>query len=468
MLNHCQCITTPPSTHSWRAARALLVTASLLAFAACGGGGGSSTPVPTLSGLAATGAALPNAAVQAQCVKGSQINGTTSAGGTFELVLTSAHAAPCLLRATGGTPSVTLYGYASAPGRVNLTPLSDLIVARALGADPATAFAAFDATQDSTLAAGLAAAKTWVQAQTQTLVGSNFSVDPLSGTFAVADANDQVLDALGAKAQTAHKTQPDLHTAAIAGTDLIPAVPAITSIAQNATGSGIFKVTGTTLPLTAVLELTTGGTCQTPTNQTATGFDVECTVTAAGSVLATVKTAASAGTAIGTGSTVTVNKYSQLANASGVAYAKEECVRDNLTGLIWEGKNASGSPTRAGDAAYTNYDTVGQMDGTSPNLTEIGDISNSIGYQASVSASALCGYTNWRLPTYAELSGLVTGTPTGSSLMIDATWFPNTQSDYYWTSTAPSRTDAAYSVDFLWGYRGTFFRSSFYHVRLVR
>ena len=51
---------------------------------------------------------------------------------------------------------------ATAAGQVNITPITDLIVTKALGSDPAAAFTAFDAARGSALSGGLAAAKTYV------------------------------------------------------------------------------------------------------------------------------------------------------------------------------------------------------------------------------------------------------------------------------------------------------------------
>ncbi|TXT39567.1 MAG: glucoamylase [Comamonadaceae bacterium] len=124
------------------------LSAATWLLSACGGSG-TSTPatpaVPTLQGLAATGAALPGAAVTAKCSSGAPIVGTTAADGSFSLSLSGGQTAPCLLQVVGGTPSVTLHGFATQAGRVNLTPLSDLVVSKALGSDPALAFAAYDA-----------------------------------------------------------------------------------------------------------------------------------------------------------------------------------------------------------------------------------------------------------------------------------------------------------------------------------
>ena len=119
-----------------------------------------------------------------------------------------------------------------------------------------------------------------------------------------------------------------------------------------------------------------------------------------------------------------------VANASGGMYAKTECVKDNSTGLVWEGKTASPATSRLGTSTYTNYDSTSsaqKWNGSAyvnPTQAEIDASTNSIGYKNSVNASALCGYTDWRLPTKEELQGILasSGNP-----RIDTTWFPNTQ-----------------------------------------
>ena len=151
--------------------------------------------------------------------------------------------------------------------------------------------------------------------------------------------------------------------------------------------------------------------------------------------------------------TLIVRKYSLVVNASGGTYAKTECVRDNSTGLIWEGKNANGSSTRPGDGTYTNYDDPNLLQkplnfantaggSVKPTLEEVNASTNSIGYKNSVNTSGLCGFTDWRLPTVVELTGIKDADQPANPL-IDSMWFPNTQSTTYWTSTVNSYVSAA-------------------------
>ncbi|MES2941323.1 MAG: lipase family protein [Pseudomonadota bacterium] len=193
---------------------AALGAASLLV--ACGGGD-TVAPLPVvtgaITGLAATGAALANASITARCVSGDPITGRTNADGSFALEIRSPQTAPCLVQVSNG--SVTLYSYASASGRINVTPLTDLVVARALGSDPAAAFASFDVAKAATLRLGLDSAKAYVKALVIGQVGSAPAGDPISGIFAIGDATDKVLDAVGQSLTAGGKTFADLRNSVL-------------------------------------------------------------------------------------------------------------------------------------------------------------------------------------------------------------------------------------------------------------
>lgn len=189
---------------------AALSSAALLA--ACGGGTSSS---PQISGLAATGAAFGNASVTLKCASGAPLTGTTGADGTFTIPLSGGQTAPCLIQVTKG--AVTLYSFATGYGRLNVTPVTDLVVTKALGSDPAAAFASFDATKGAAINAGLSAAKDYVKAQILALTGGSQSGDPFSGDFKVGDADDKVLDKLAAKLAEGGKNLSDLRNGAIVG-----------------------------------------------------------------------------------------------------------------------------------------------------------------------------------------------------------------------------------------------------------
>ncbi len=183
-------------------------------LAACGG----SATQPSISGLAATGMALANANVTAKCSSGPTVSGTTFSDGSFSLELTGSQTMPCLVQVSNG--AVTLHGFAADAGRINVTPLTDWVIAKAMGLDDALAFASFDASKGSAIKAGLDQAKTYVKAELIALTGGTLSGDPLTGFFKIGDADDKLLDSLAAALTAAGKTFDDLRLGAVLGQPL--------------------------------------------------------------------------------------------------------------------------------------------------------------------------------------------------------------------------------------------------------
>lgn len=124
------------------------------------------------------------------------------------------------------------------------------------------------------------------------------------------------------------------------------------------------------------------------------------------------------------------------------SYDKTECVFDSSTGLTWEGKPTSGF--RVNTNVYTNYDDVTQLQkGSStsavmPTQAEVDAPTNTIGYVNAVNAMRLCGYSDWRVPSFSELDSININTwSTGTAGLVVgvAEWFPNTNLGRTWTST---------------------------------
>lgn len=127
------------------------------------------------------------------------------------------------------------------------------------------------------------------------------------------------------------------------------------------------------------------------------------------------------------------------ANNVATYYDKTECVRENGTGRLWQGQTAAGTGLRANDRVFTNLDsTTGTQNynNNSPiaaTQTQIDASTNTIGFKNAVNAAGLCDKNGWRLPTRAELVGIVDASR--ASPAINVTWFPNTANAVYWTST---------------------------------
>lgn len=144
-----------------------------------------------------------------------------------------------------------------------------------------------------------------------------------------------------------------------------------------------------------------------------------------------------------------------VSNPSGGHYDRTECIRDEVTGLMWEGKTGDGG-LRDGDRAFTHTGND-QADDVARYVREMNDLS-------------LCGFGDWRLPKASELHGLVRVQPT--SPLIDVEWFPNT-SDYvygYWVSDQDNaQPEVGYTINFINGGLGWENRSfKIGRVRLVR
>ena len=79
------------------------------------------------------------------------------------------------------------------------------------------------------------------------------------------------------------------------------------------------------------------------------------------------------------------------------------------------------------------------------------------------------GYTDWRMPTIKELCSLVEYSTTYSGLTINTTFFLNTQSFGYWTSTTNTSDPAdAWSLNFYNGYDNYNYKDNSYFIRAVR
>lgn len=190
-----------------------LAALGLVTLVGCGGGGGADE-APTISGLAAVGAAVPHAPVTARCASGPLVSGTTDGSGRFTLQLDGGQTLPCILRLSHGSPEQFLHSLAESEGRVNITPLTELVLARAAGQAPSTWYDDFDATRGGEVVAALPAAITHVGHQLQGVGLARPAIDPIRGSFEVGDAEDQILDALAQRLDDEGQTLEDLVTAA--------------------------------------------------------------------------------------------------------------------------------------------------------------------------------------------------------------------------------------------------------------
>lgn len=157
------------------------------------------------------------------------------------------------------------------------------------------------------------------------------------------------------------------------------------------------------------------------------------------------------------------------------------CVRDNVTGLVWEVKTDDGG-LHDGDNTYSWYQDevsggfTGDINGTGATCTMTN--CNTQAYVTEVNTQGLCGFYDWRMPTHNELFSLMHfGVPTRAA--IDTDYFPNTGDLattplWYWTSVPSAdgvSNDAAqnaWALDFDSGVDNFLNKSTPAYVRLVR
>jgi hypothetical protein len=143
--------------------------------------------------------------------------------------------------------------------------------------------------------------------------------------------------------------------------------------------------------------------------------------------------------------------------ASATAWS---CVRDNVTGLIWEGKTDDGG-IHDKDKTYRwgGKTALGSGYGTYySDWDKLVDGSNS---------QHLCGFSDWRVPTRSELQGLVHYGRISPA--IDTDYFPNTPASHFWSASPDgSFSSNAWYVHFYYGNTNFYFRGGGVHVRLVR
>ncbi|MCF7988594.1 MAG: DUF1566 domain-containing protein [Methylovulum sp.] len=149
-----------------------------------------------------------------------------------------------------------------------------------------------------------------------------------------------------------------------------------------------------------------------------------------------------------TGYSKIANDGSLLADTAvlGTGAKAWACTRDNGTGLVWEVKTDDGG-LRDKDNTYSWYDpnpaTNGDFAGyqsngdTSPYLGGIctgGILCNTDAYKNAVNTKKLCGYGDWRVPSFNDLWGLNVTTgyfPDTNQYLSPSWWSWSSETDYY-------------------------------------
>jgi hypothetical protein len=176
-------------------------------------------------------------------------------------------------------------------------------------------------------------------------------------------------------------------------------------------------------------------------------------------------------------------------DAAGAALAHSAnqwtCVKDQVTGLVWELKTDDGglhdkddsfvwyeSDPRLGNGGLPGYEKAtdydpSRSDQTCSGFTSANNASycNTKAFVNRVNQSGYCGANNWRLPTREELNSIV---DYQNSPRIDTVYFPLIQSNYYWTSVPYAYLNKqVWTINFQYGGGSPWEKHYNYPVRLV-
>ena len=148
------------------------------------------------------------------------------------------------------------------------------------------------------------------------------------------------------------------------------------------------------------------------------------------------------------------------------------CTHDNVTGRTWEVKTDDNG-LRDKDHGYSWYDTNPATNGFNPGKQDGGicfDDANrdcdTQGYTQDVNTTALCGFSDWRMPTREELRSIVdyeVGLPA-----IDTAFFPNTGAFFWSASGFTGSSIFAWLLNFISGNDDLNDKDVARQIRLVR
>jgi hypothetical protein len=224
-----------------RPLRGLAIAVAAAALVACGSdddGGGSTT----LGGVAAVGSPIVGGSVDVRCASGSPLSATTGDGGAWQVTI-SGQTLPCAVQVQGGTAGGSAnteawHSIAFDFGNVNVTPLTELVLARSLAGNPQAWFAA------PSFAGLNAAAVETALSQVVAALGVSSALDganPLTARFQAVSGNaiDDVLEALSSALQTLGTDFAALLVAAGSGDfSAFAGMPGAITTALNAGGGG--------------------------------------------------------------------------------------------------------------------------------------------------------------------------------------------------------------------------------------
>ncbi len=178
------------------------------------------------------------------------------------------------------------------------------------------------------------------------------------------------------------------------------------------------------------------------------------------------------------GSVLTIQNGTWASGGTGTEAAgtKWSCVKDNVTGLVWEVKTDAGTAdSDTTDDNHTNihhkhnaYRWGGKTAIGKNHVSKEGTYYDDwSGLVDGTNTEKLCGFTDWKVPSINELITITHKGKTNPS--IDENYFPNTSVSGFFSSSPYAYVSiGSWIVNFDYGYDSHGFRTNSYRVRLVR
>ena len=168
-------------------------------------------------------------------------------------------------------------------------------------------------------------------------------------------------------------------------------------------------------------------------------------------------------------------------DSSGAALASSAnswaCVKDNITGLIWESKTLNNkddlfqwySSDSTNNAGSSGHNASGESICVGFDASDPTSYCNTEAYVDRVNAGSYCGITNWRMPNKQELNSIVNYNSVEPA--IDFAYFENTSTAVYWSGTpsfsSSTASDFAWAISFQYGGTAKQNKDTKLRVRLV-
>ena len=149
------------------------------------------------------------------------------------------------------------------------------------------------------------------------------------------------------------------------------------------------------------------------------------------------------------------------------------CVKDENNGLVWENKTDDGAVQDKAHL-FTWYQADETASVNSKGVSDGGRCKGGIdcdthSYVQAMNEKALCGFSDWRLPTREEMRTLITYQQDRSLASVDIEFFPNAVPSWYWTASEnDKRQDYAWYVLFRNGVMLNDLKKRPKHIMLVR